>query len=71
MKGFGWLNTLYDLAIDGVFTRTPHNAIESVEKTNLFEVLTFLSWKSAKNEYENEVRASMESEAESRQRSKK
>lgn len=71
MSGFGWLNTLYDLAFDGVFTRNNQSAIDSVQLTNMYEVFTFLSWKSAKNEYENEVRSSMEKEAEHRQRSKK
>mgnify|MGYP003630120664 FL=1 len=70
MAGFGWLNTLYDLAVDGVFTRHPLSAIQSVEKTNLYDVFTFISWKSSKNEYENEVRKSMEDEAEQRQRNK-
>jgi hypothetical protein len=71
MSGFGWLNTLYDLAFDGVFTSKNQSAIVSVQESNLYDVLTFLSWKSAKNEYESEVRSSMESEAESRQRSKR
>ena len=71
MKGFGWLNTLYDLAKDNVFTFGNHNAINSVMKTNLYEVFTFLSWKSAQREYENEVRAAMEKEAEQKQRSKR
>jgi hypothetical protein len=62
---------LYDLAFDGVFTNSNQSAIVSVQNTNLYEVLTFLSWKSAKNEYESEVRESMASEAEAKQRSKK
>jgi len=71
MSGFGWLNTLYDLAFDGVFTNHNKSAIVSVQESNLYEVLTFLSWKSAKNEYENEVRESMAQEAEAKQRSKR
>ena len=38
--------------------------------TNLYEVFTFLSWKSSKNEYENTVRESMEQEAQIKQRKK-
>ena len=52
VEGYGWLNTIYRLAKVGVFTKgTKHNAIESVEETNLREVLTYLSWESADAEY--------------------
>lgn len=71
MAGFGWLNTLYDLSIDGVFTREPHNAIESVEHTNLYEVMTFLSWKTARNEYESAVRDGVEQEQRMRSKARK
>tara|TARA_R110000744_G_scaffold168571_1_gene286278 strand:+ start:7656 stop:7868 length:213 start_codon:yes stop_codon:yes gene_type:complete len=70
MEGYGWLNTLYDLSIDGVFTHGNKTAINSVMDTNLYEVFTFLSWKSSKNEYENTVRESMEQEAQIKQRKK-
>ena len=63
MKPYGWLNTLYDVAKTGLFTRQPNNPIDSVRQTSLYEVFTFLSWKSANNEYENEVRKGMENEA--------
>tara|TARA_Y100000592_G_scaffold34341_1_gene54609 strand:+ start:1658 stop:1879 length:222 start_codon:yes stop_codon:yes gene_type:complete len=62
MEGLGWLNTLYDVATDKVFNKAPHNAIDSVMKTNLYEVFTYLSWKSAKNEYESAVRDGMDQE---------
>ena len=71
MAGFGWLNTLYDLAGDGVFTKNPNNAIESVQQTNLYEVLTFVSFKTAKNEYECAVRDGVEQEQRMRNRAKK
>lgn len=40
--------------MDNVFTKPPNNAIESVEKETLYTILTYVSWKSAKQEYENE-----------------
>lgn len=52
MKPFGWLNTLYDLAIDGVFTKNGKDAIQSVKDESLYKVLTFMSWKTAKTDYE-------------------
>ena len=70
MSGFGWLNTLYDLANDGVFTKGPTNAIESVQGTNLYEVFTFLSWKTARNEYEAAVREGVELEQRIKSKSK-
>lgn len=63
MKPYGWLNTLYDVAKTGLFTTYKLNAIESVRATNLYIVFTYLSWSSAHNEYENEVRKGMETEA--------
>jgi hypothetical protein len=71
MEGLGWLNTLYDVAGDGVFTKAPTNAIDSVMKTNLYEVFTYLSWKSAKSEYESAVRDGMDQEQRMRQSFKK
>lgn len=52
LKPYGWLNSLYQLSIDGVFTEGDKNSIESVKDTNLYKVLTYLSWKTAKNDYE-------------------
>lgn len=66
MKPYGWLNTLYDVANTGLFTKHPNNAIDSVRTENLFVVFTYLSWKSAHNEYESEVRKAVD--AESRQK---
>jgi len=62
MEGLGWLNTLYDVALDGVFTKAPDNAVDSVMNTNLYEVFTYLSWKTSKAEYESSVRESMDQE---------
>ena len=62
MKPYGWLNTLYDVANTGLFTRQPYNAIDSARDTDLYVVFTYLSWKTAKNEYENAVRKSAEEE---------
>ena len=63
MSGYGWLNTLYDVAKDNVFTKAPDNSIDSVMNTNLHEVFTYLSWKTAQNEYENTVREAMQHDA--------
>lgn len=55
IKPFGWLNSLYVLAEKGVFNKDGKNKIESVKETNLYKVLTYLSWITAKNEYESKV----------------
>ena len=52
MKPFGWLNTLYDIALDGVFTKDGKDAMQSVKDEKLYKVLTYLSWKTAKGDYE-------------------
>ncbi len=62
MKPYGWLNTLYDVAKTGLFTKYPDNAIDSVRNENLYVVLTYLSWKTANNEYNESVRNSVEDE---------
>ena len=55
MKPYGWLNTLYDVAIDGVFTREGKDAMQSVKDEKLYKVLTYVSWKTAKVDFENAV----------------
>ena len=55
IKPFGWLNSLYVLAEKGVFNKEGKNKIDSVKETNLYKVLTYLSWITAKNEYESKV----------------
>jgi hypothetical protein len=55
MKPYGWLNTLYDVAIDGVFTRDGKDAMQSVKDEKLYKVLTYVSWKTAKVDFENAV----------------
>ncbi len=52
IDGYGWLNTLYDVAKEGVFTLDGYNPVNSVLVTNLYEILTYLSWKNACNMYE-------------------
>jgi|TARA_R100001530_G_scaffold135901_1_gene114449 hypothetical protein len=59
IKPFGWLNSLYVLAEKGVFNQKGMNGIESVKNSNLYKVLTYLSWISAKNEYESKVTEKM------------
>jgi len=47
---------LYDVAKDGVFNRNWElNPVESVLITNLYQVLTYLSWKGACNEFEKQL----------------
>jgi len=46
---------LYEVAQDGVFTVTKHSPVESVLNTGLYEVLTYLSWKAAGNEFERQL----------------
>jgi|TARA_R100000084_G_scaffold98472_2_gene52562 hypothetical protein len=55
IKPFGWLNSLYVLAEKGIFKVDGKNHIDSVKDTNLYKVLTYLSWITAKNEYESKV----------------
>tara|TARA_B110000444_G_C18588723_1_gene477438 strand:+ start:103 stop:405 length:303 start_codon:yes stop_codon:yes gene_type:complete len=55
IDGYGWLNSLYDIAKDGIFTKDNQSAVESVLVTNLYEILTYLSWKSACNSYEEKL----------------
>ena len=71
MKPYGWLNTLYDIAMTGLFTKNPDNAIDSVRNTNLYVVLTYLSWKSANNEYNDAVRNSYEEEQKIKQNARR
>jgi|TARA_R100000479_G_scaffold87921_2_gene42953 hypothetical protein len=52
MKPYGWLNTLYDIALDGIFTRDGQDAVESVKREKLYKVLTYVSWKTAKGDFE-------------------
>ena len=52
IKPFGWLNSLYALAEKKIFKIDGLNEIESVKKTNLYKVLTYLSWGNAKGDYD-------------------
>tara|TARA_R110002051_G_scaffold131043_2_gene204879 strand:+ start:415 stop:645 length:231 start_codon:yes stop_codon:yes gene_type:complete len=55
LEPFGWLNSLYMLAEKGVFNVGGEDGINSVKNTNLYYVLTYLSWITAKNTYESKV----------------
>ena len=55
LEPFGWLNGLYMLAEKGVFNIDGEDGINSVKNTNLYHVLTYLSWITAKNTYESKV----------------
>jgi hypothetical protein len=43
---------VYDVAKEGLFTKDNLSGVESVLITNLYEILTYLSWKSAYNSFE-------------------
>ena len=43
------------LAEKAVFNIDGKNGIDSVKDTNLYNVMTYLSWITAKNTYENKV----------------
>ena len=55
IQPFGWLNSLYMLAEKKVFDIEGKNGIDSVKDTNLYNVMTYLSWITAKNTFENKV----------------
>ena len=55
IKPFGWLNSLYILAEKGIFKIDGMSGVDSVKSENLYKVMTYLSWISAKNEYESKV----------------
>jgi len=40
------------IAEKGIFKKGGMNNIDSVKDTNLYKVLTYLSWNTAKNDYE-------------------
>ena len=52
IDGYGWLNSIYDIAIDGIFTLPTETPLDSVMKTDLYTVLTYLSYKRASSDYE-------------------
>jgi len=55
VKPFGWLNSLYSISEKGVFKIEGLNGVDSVKETNLYKVLNYLSWITAKNQYESKV----------------
>ena len=61
IRPFGWLNSLYALAKEGVFKMDGLNEIESVKSENLYKVFTYLSWQNAKSDYEGAVQEAIHS----------
>ena len=59
INGYGWLNTLYDVAKEGIFTLPDQSPVNSVLLTNLYEVLTYLSWKNAVMTFEKQYQELM------------
>jgi hypothetical protein len=43
MRKYGWYITIIEVAKCGLFNITGLNAIQSAEKANLYEVMTYLS----------------------------
>jgi hypothetical protein len=52
IDGYGWLNSIYDVAKEGIFNMPNESPLESVLKSDLGKIMTYLSWKSATNSYE-------------------
>ena len=52
IAGYGWLNSVYDVAKHGIFTLPTESPLNSVLLTELYEVLTYLSWRNACGDYE-------------------
>jgi hypothetical protein len=52
IDGYGWLNSVYRIAKDGIFTHNSKSAIQSVLDTKLDEILTYLSWQNACSRFE-------------------
>ena len=46
---------MFELAGKKVFTIQGMNEIDSVKNTNLYKILTYLSWENAKSDYEGAV----------------
>jgi hypothetical protein len=47
IDGYGWLNSVYRVAAEGIFTKGNESAVDSVLNAKLDEILTYLSWKNA------------------------
>lgn len=62
IKPFGWLHSLFTLAKEKVFTINGMNEIDSVKNTNLYKILTYLSWQNAKGDYDGSVQEAIHSE---------
>tara|TARA_Y100001972_G_C7654397_1_gene329353 strand:+ start:1574 stop:1768 length:195 start_codon:yes stop_codon:yes gene_type:complete len=56
MKPYGWLNSLYDVAMDGLFTKDGKDPIQSVKDEKLYKVLTYIAWKTSKSDFELAVK---------------
>jgi hypothetical protein len=52
IDGYGWLNSVYRIAKDGIFTKGSMSPIESVLNAGLDEILTYLSWQNACSKFE-------------------
>jgi hypothetical protein len=55
IKPYGWLNSLYSLAEKKVFDLEGKNSIDSVKETNLYKVLTYMSWQTATKDFESAI----------------
>ena len=55
INGFGWYLQIKSTAEKGVFTFGNNSPIKSVEKTNLYDFLLYLSACSAENKYQQKL----------------
>ena len=68
MEPFGWLNTVYDLAERKIFDHSNLNSIQSVLKSNCWEVMSYLQWSDKKNKFKEEVSKSQKEEQKQKQK---
>ena len=52
IDGYGWLNSVYRIAQDGIFTKGNESAVQSVLDAKLDEILTYLSWQNAVSKFD-------------------
>ena len=70
ISGYGWLNSIYEIAKDGIFTKEPYSAVESIEEAKVYDVLTYMSWKTAQGDYKHEYQKLHSKQEERKQKMK-
>ena len=70
LEPYGWLNSLFKVSQNGVFNIKELDPIESVKRTNILRVFTYLSWLNAVNDAENKYKELMEEKQKRKQKQK-